>query len=361
MRAAGQPAVAFPVGHPEEQRQGTMSSLRRLGRRALQVPLLLKLLGANALIALAALAVSVPSRASAELVFVWVALAASFAISTLLVRLALLPLDELEEVALLVSNGDFSARVRGSPTADGQVRRLGEAFNRLLARVNTDRAHVRHLVRESLRARELERAGLSHQLRETTAQQLAALTLQLAAARNACKGGEAEPMLRAAHDIASGMAEDVRRIADSVYPGLLGRFGLYPALEAIRSRARERSGLEVTVDAARCQRALPLGVTTALYGVADEAIRNVEQHACAHAARIILESRGNRVELRVEDEGTGFDPELTERQYNGLGLFRARELLAHAGGDLQVISAPGHGTRVIATAFVEDEEQARAS
>jgi signal transduction histidine kinase len=327
----------------------------------LQVPLILKLLGANALIALAALAVSIPTRAPEELAFAWGALIASFAISTLLVRLALLPLDELEDVALQVSNGDFSARVRIMPTADGQVRRLGDAFNRLLSRVNSDRAHVRHLVRESLRAREVERAGLSHQLRETTAQQLAALTLQLAAALNACKDPEAQPMLRTAHEIASGMADDVRRIADSVYPGLLGRFGLYPALEAIKTRARERSGLDVIVDASRCQRALPLGVTTALYGVADEAIRNVEQHACAHTAHITLESRGNRVELRVEDEGTGFDPDLTERQYNGLGLFRARELLAHAGGDLQVISAPGHGTKVLATAFVEEEEQARAS
>jgi len=359
MRAAANSAAALPLGRG--QRSGVQPFLRRLGRRALQVPLILKLLGANALIALAALAVSVPSRAPAELAFAWGALVASFAISTLLVRLALLPLDELEAVARLVSDGDFSARVGQMPTADGQVRRLGEAFNRLLARVNTDRAHVRHLVRESLRAREVERAGLSHQLRETTAQQLAALTLLLAAARNACKDPEVGPILRTAHEIASGMADDVRRIADSVYPGLLGRFGLYPALEAIRTRARERSGLDVVVDASRCQRALPLGVTTALYGVADEAIRNVEQHSCARVARITLESRENRVELRVEDEGNGFDPDLTERQYNGLGLFRARELLAHAGGDLQVISAPGHGTKVLATALLEAEGQARAS
>ncbi|MFI5311946.1 MAG: sensor histidine kinase [Gemmatimonadales bacterium] len=343
------------VERPTEQRPSAAVRLQRLGPRVLQVPLILKLLGANALIAIAAIAVAVPARAPNELLVIWVALLASFAISTLLVRLALLPLDELEEVAKLVTDGDFSARVRTMPTADGQVRRLGEALNRLLSRVNTDRAHVLHLVRESLRAREVERAGLSHQLRETTAQQLAALTLQLAAAMNACKNGEAEPMLRAAHEIASGMADDVRKIADSVYPGLLGRFGLYPALESIRVRARERSGLDVTVDASRCQRALPLGVTTALYGVAEEAIRNVEQHACAGKAHITLESQGNRVELRIEDEGTGFDPESTERHYSGLGLFRARELLAHSGGEMQVISAPGHGTKVVATAYLDDE------
>ena len=161
-------------------------------------------------------------------------------------------------------------------------------------------------------------------------------------------------MLRAAHEIASGMADDVRRIADAVYPGLLGRFGLYPALESVRVRAKERSGLEVTVDATRCDRALPLGVTTALYGVAEEAIRNVEQHSCARTARITLESRGNTVELRIEDEGTGFDPETLDGHYRGLGLFRSRELLAHAGGELQVISAPGHGTKVLATAVVEE-------
>ena len=162
MSAASIRVDALPVGRPTEQRPSMPIRMRRLGRRVLQVPLILKLLGANALIALAALAVSVPSRAGAQLAFTFAALLASFVISTLLVRLALLPLDELEAVAEVVSGGDFSARVRSLPTADGQVRRLGEAFNRLLARVNTDRAHVRHLVRESLRAREAERAGLSH-------------------------------------------------------------------------------------------------------------------------------------------------------------------------------------------------------
>jgi signal transduction histidine kinase len=163
-------------------------------------------------------------------------------------------------------------------------------------------------------------------------------------------------MIETARGIASEMLDDVRNIADSVYPGLLGRFGLYPAIEALGRRARERSGIQVRVDTSRSQRALPLMITTAFYGVAEEALRNVEQHSCARSAIVSIVDQGDAIELVVEDNGTGFDPVAAERTFSGIGLFRARELLAHAGGDLTIITAPGQGTKIIATAALPDPD-----
>ncbi|HVT37978.1 MAG TPA: ATP-binding protein [Gemmatimonadaceae bacterium] len=363
------PLPATPsVGHTSTNARATAlargtgsvltNALHSMRRRALRLPLVLKLLGANLLLALAALAIlaTLSPRAPMQLALTWTALLLSFAVNALLVRLALLPLDELERVARAVASGDMFARVSVLSTADRQVARLAEAFNGLLAGAAYDHARIKHLVRESLRARERERSAVASQLRDGTAQQLSAITLQLAAATAASSDRERTSMIEAARGIASAMIDDVRKIADSVYPGLLGRFGLYPALEVLGRRAAERTGIAVRVDTSRSQRPLPLMVTTALYGAAEEALRNVEEHSCARTAVVTIRDNGREVELVVEDNGTGFDPATAERTFSGIGLFRARELLAHAGGDLTIISAPGRGTKVVATAVLPESE-----
>ena len=346
-------ATAFAVSEGDDATFPS-SRLSAVAKGALQIPLVAKLLGANTLIVIAALAVHALAGTPST-VLVVVALVIGFAVNTLLVRLALLPFDELERTANAIAGGDLTKRAIVLPTADRQVERLADAFSRLLTRAATDRAQIQHLVRESLRARETERANLARQLREATAQQLSALTLQLAVAESAPSDDIRLGHLAQARGIASQVLAEVRDIADAVYPGLLGRFGLYPALETLARGMRERTGIRVTVELSRAQRALPLAVTTAFFGVAEEAMRNVEQHASARSMQISLADNGRELQLTVEDDGTGFDLTAAKRSFSGIGLFRARELLAHAGGELTVISAPRQGTRVVASAVVQDE------
>ncbi|MDE3151347.1 MAG: hypothetical protein KGL93_03780 [Gemmatimonadota bacterium] len=323
-------------------------------QRLLRMPLIGKLLGANMLIALAALSVSAVFGHPGLFALVCLALGVSFVANALLVRLALMPLDDLQRVAQQVSDGDFSARVTTSPIADRQSAELGETFNRLLGRVESDRARIRHLVRQSLRVREAERAGIADELREATAQQLSALTMHLSAAVRECENPAQAPNLAAARDIAAHMVEDIQGVAESVYPGLLGEFGLAAALEALGRRVSRRTNLDVSVTTDGNDSPLPLALVTALYRVAEESVRNVERHAHAGSVWISLARDNSTVRLQIDDDGLGFDVETADRMSNGIGLFRARELLAHAGGDMQISSAPGSGTSVVATATVHE-------
>jgi signal transduction histidine kinase len=305
------------------------------------------------LIALAALTVSAVFGHPGLLALVCLALAVSFGANAVLVRLALLPLANLQDAAQRVSDGDFSARVLPSPLADRQIGGLSETFNRLLGRVESDRARIQHLVRQSLKLRETERAGIADELREATAQQLSALTMHLSAALRECKDPEQAPNLAAARDIAAHMVEEVQGVAEAVYPGLLGEFGLAAALEALGRRVSRRTNLDVSVTTDG-ESSLPLALVTALYRVAEESVRNVERHAHAGSVWISLTHEANQVRLQIEDDGLGFDVAMAERMATGIGLFRARELLAHAGGDMQISSAPGSGTSVVATATVHE-------
>ena len=91
---------------------------------------------------------------------------------------------------------------------------------------------------------------------------------------------------------------------------------------------------------------------TAVYRVAQEALTNAERHAGATVVEVELEVAGNLTELRVRDDGHGFDPgsasrsNPTDGQPTGLGLRGMAERARLVGGELDVRSAPGGGTSV---------------
>jgi two-component system CheB/CheR fusion protein len=91
---------------------------------------------------------------------------------------------------------------------------------------------------------------------------------------------------------------------------------------------------------------------TAIYRIAQEALRNVTKHAGKTHVKVVLAGEEGRLVLRVMDFGTGFDQEL-EMPTPGLGMISMQERARMAGGKLTVQSALGQGTTVTATVPVE--------
>lgn len=312
--------------------------------KALRVPLVVKLLGTNLLIVSAALALHASAISAAEPWVAWAALVACIAVNVALVRLALKPLDELTRVAEEVTAGESLSRAVVLPTADARIAGLIQAFNRLLDRAAADRDRIEALARMCLNAREVERAAFASQLREGTAQQLYGLVLQLAALRERNADADLAPAIVAAGTIAADAVDETRRFADSVHTGLIPELGLRPGLEALAARLHVRTGMDVVVELSAAVLAEP--EAAALYGAAEEALRNVEFHSFAHAVRMSLAEGESGVELVIEDDGLGFDAGDSRGPTAGIGLFRARELLAQVGGRVRLDSAPGRGTTV---------------
>jgi len=345
------PPVATSLADPRASgAQAGAAAAHALWQRVLRIPLLAKLLGANAIIALGALAAFAAWGDKEAFLLEWLVLAASLAANSVLVRVAMRPLDDVTSVAERVSEGDFSARVLPSAVADERMSRLGAVFNRLLDRVVADRLHIRELIGRSMHVREVERECMARELRDATAQQLYGLSLQLATAVSQSKDPDLTPTLATARDMALALVEDVRLFAESIYPALLGKFGLVPAVKMIARNAECRLPLLVTVDVDGCKAEIPPMLAAALYRVADECVSNVERHAGATTLRLVLSADQRTVRLVVEDDGAGFDVADAERSSPGVGLFRARQLLEHAGGTLSIESVPGGGTRVTAAA-----------
>jgi PAS domain S-box-containing protein len=112
--------------------------------------------------------------------------------------------------------------------------------------------------------------------------------------------------------------------------------------EAIASQARVP--ITLTVDG-QCR--LPPDVQIALYRIAQEALNNMVRHANASQAAVHLHCRADEIELRISDDGQGFDSTSVALEHLGLGIMRERA--ETIGAALRIVSRPGFGTQVTLT------------
>ena len=89
---------------------------------------------------------------------------------------------------------------------------------------------------------------------------------------------------------------------------------------------------------------LPIPVQHALYQIAQEALNNVLRHARASSVTVTLTCQDGGAVMEVVDDGCGFDPGAVPD--GRMGLANMRDRAQEAGGVLEVVSAPGAGTRV---------------
>lgn len=144
--------------------------------------------------------------------------------------------------------------------------------------------------------------------------------------------------------------DHLRRFSRDLRPSVLDHLGLAPALEWLASELQGRVTFTVGFELHGRPRRLSRDVELGLYRIAQEALRNVEQHAEPAHAGVELDFRSRGVRLVVRDDGCGFEvPERPEThvQHHRLGLMGMRERAALAGAVLKVVSTPGVGTLVV--------------
>jgi two-component system sensor histidine kinase UhpB len=152
--------------------------------------------------------------------------------------------------------------------------------------------------------------------------------------------------------------EEVRRVALDLRPTILDDLGLGPALEWRVDELNRGGGLHATLWTTGLDRRLPREVELTFYRVAQESLSNVARHAQAQSVNVELAAGDGRLRLAIIDDGCGFDPDATAiHDRRGLGLVGMSERLAMVEGQLEVYSAPGCGTRIVASAPLDFRSQ----
>ena len=328
----------------------------------LGVPLIGKIAGANAIIVAAAVSVAVIGGMVGHSFELWVvllvALGLGLAVNAILVFIALRPLNDLEDTAHRVSQGELGARVPESVVADAGIQRVGNTLNVLLDSLEADRARLRTLADDVIQAGDRERASIARELHDSTAQTLAALLLEMTALTAQNADPELKERIAKIRSIVSDVLEEVRLLAHTVHPRVLDDLGLGAALQLLARESVERSNVRVTYTGPANVASIDNASASALYRVAQEAVGNAIRHARAKSITIRLDLGARETELEIKDDGTGFAPEVIEQRRPGLGLFTMRERAALVGGRLTLQSGVGQGTsvRVIVPARPATEE-----
>ena len=212
--------------------------------------------------------------------------------------------------------------------------------------VATARSVAAARLRLSVEAADQARARWARELHDETLQGLTGVRMVLSAG---LARGDAGALHRAAETADAHLGEEMRKLRDLIAelrPAALDDLGLGPAIESLAKRQAAIGGFAVEIDLAlESEPRLAHDTETAIYRIVQEALSNAVKHAGAAAVQLRVTQLSDRVQVAVEDDGRGFEPDDVRA---GFGLTGMRERALLAGGRLWVSSADGGPTRVTA-------------
>jgi len=228
----------------------------------------------------------------------------------------------------VIVNSDISAREKAE-------RELHESL-----------AQMRTLTGRLMRAQDDERRRIAQMLHETTAQDLAALKMQLArlARTESSLSDPGQSALHEGIELADRTMATIRTLSYLLHPPFLDETGLLSALRWYVEGFSERSGIKIELDLPETLARLPQDVETALFRVVQEALMNIHRHAESASASIRLRVDAGQLTLTVEDRGRGMSSDVIAQLPTGggaigVGVVGMRERLHQLGGVLDIESS----------------------
>lgn len=212
------------------------------------------------------------------------------------------------------------------PLSDADGRQLTQLMLRDLTAEYERQRELEAYAKRTTEAREEERGRIARQLHDGPVQSLVLLWRQLDALPP-LDDPEREGELRAAQRAVRDTADELRRVSRNLRPPILDDLGLPPALRAEINSFSQRTGIPARLVCVGAERRLGPERELALLRIAQEALRNVSQHARASRAAVRLQFDANRVRMSISDDGQGVEKRRTaELAANGkLGMIGMRE------------------------------------
>lgn len=268
----------------------------------------------------------------------------------------------------LVYRGDAIGVIAAFDTRDGggfddEDEQIMTAFAAAAAAaVATAQSILADRLRHSLEAAEAERKHWARELHDETMQALGALKMIASSAR---RSDDPEARVKGLDALVDGLEleiENLHAIISTLRPAALDDLGLRPAIEALIEQQQVANGFDVRLrlrlpDPAKSERRLRPEFEVAIYRLVQEALSNVAKHARASHVDLTVSANDRRVNVKLEDDGVGFDPNQPAAGYGLTGMRERTELL---GGQLELHSGAG-GTVVTASLPVAYVDEAAAA
>ncbi|MBE0682827.1 MAG: GAF domain-containing protein [Anaerolineales bacterium] len=191
-----------------------------------------------------------------------------------------------------------------------------------------------------------ERNRLARDLHDSAKQKAFAALAQLGTANGIIrtKPEEVIPHLNEAETLVYEVIQELTFLIQEIYPIALQEKGLPTTLREYVFEWENRNDAVVNLTVQN-ERPLPLEVEQAVYRFIQEALANVSRHSKAGRVDISVVYNPESLQVIVADDGHGFD---MNQKAKGMGFRSMRERISSIRGTVQIQSAPGQGTRLIA-------------
>ena len=197
-----------------------------------------------------------------------------------------------------------------------------------------------------------ERNRLARELHDTLEQGLAGITLQLEAVAGSLEGSPktARQSLDVARQMLRYSLEEARRSVMDLRSQALESGDLAGALADMARQMTQRTQTRAEVRVEGTPRPLDASQEHHLLRIGLEALTNALRHGGPRRIEILLRFGADATELVVRDDGAGFSADDGVTPGGHFGLLGIRERVDKLGGNLQIDSQPGEGTRLAVTA-----------
>ena len=214
----------------------------------------------------------------------------------------------------------------------------------LEAALETERLARQQLVTDAvISAQENERREIGIELHDNINQILASARLYLGLVQSTTP--EPSPLIAETDNLINSAIDEIRTLSHALIPPSLNESALFDALDHIIAVTRRTSDLQIKrswkdID----ESSLPEKLKLTIYRIVQEQINNILKHAKASQVLISLEKGEDCLELRINDDGVGFD---IAQKPKGVGFMNMKTRASLFNGGVQVLSAPGLGCELV--------------
>lgn len=200
-----------------------------------------------------------------------------------------------------------------------------------------------------IEAQEEERKRVAREIHDGPAQSMANVVLRAELADRMMSQGnieQAKVELRDLKSLVRSSLSDVRRIIYDLRPMALDDLGLVPALRRFIEAYGDSKEFEIDFRIFGLEERLPSSMEVAIYRLVQESINNISKHAKAKHVTVHLEFKPLKILIKIVDDGIGF-AEAELKKDSRFGLMGMRERVKLLDGEIQIISAPNQGTKIL--------------
>jgi PAS domain S-box-containing protein len=264
--------------------------------------------------------------------------------------------------AAVRDDGGRVVRLQGTLQDITEQKRGEEAIRQSEEALRQSNRKLQQLSRDLLRSQDYERRRIARELHDSTAQLLAALSINLGRLRDSeLEPGRRERVLSETIDLAAACSAEIRTITYLLHPPLLEEIGLVHALRAYAQGFNQRTGIQVKIKIPPDFGRIGNERESTLFRIIQEGLANVHKHSGSGLAVIELGRDPREVRLVLQDQGRGFTEAPRRRAtgfvHLGVGITGMRERAEQLGGRLEIASGDAGTTLTVTLPMVQSNEE----